>query len=49
MLDFNNLSFARRTVVWQGALTLMLLYVSKELDMSLLADKMASTFQAAVR
>lgn len=49
MLEFRRLSFARRSVVWRGALSVMLLYVHRDLDISFLAEKMALTLNTAVR
>lgn len=49
MLEFSKLSFARRSVVWRGAHSVMLLYVHRDLDISFLAEKMALTFNSAVR
>ena len=49
MLDVTRISFSKRSVVWCGAFTLMLIYAEKQLDVGFLADKMASALDSAVR
>ncbi|KAL4233050.1 Protein MMS22-like [Mactra antiquata] len=48
MLDINAITYAKRCVIWRGAFTLMLVYVSQDMDISFLADKMSSTFEHVV-
>ena len=49
MLDIARISFSKRSVVWCGAFTLMLIYSEKQMDIGFLADKMASALDSAVR
>ena len=49
MLDIARISFSKRSVVWCGAFTLMLIYTEKQMDVGFLADKMASALDNAVR
>ena len=49
MLDINSITFAKRSVVWRGAFTLMLVYVDRNIDISFLADRLAAAFTSVVR
>ncbi|XP_060567451.1 protein MMS22-like isoform X4 [Ruditapes philippinarum] len=48
MLDINSITFARRSVVWRGAFTLMLVYVDKQIDIGFLADRLVAAFTNVV-
>ncbi|XP_053397350.1 protein MMS22-like isoform X2 [Mercenaria mercenaria] len=48
MLDVQSITFAKRSVVWRGAFTLMLVYVERNMDVGFLADRMMAAFDNAV-
>ena len=49
MLDYSKISSGKRSVIWRGAFTLMLINVEKQLDVGFLAQKMALALESAVR
>lgn len=49
MLDYSKISAGKRSVIWRGAFTLMLINVEKQLDVGFLAQKMALALESAIR